>query len=184
MSLKNIALFVSTIPTIVVLIILSISPRLLNGGKEIDAAFIMSLVGIALSYYGLIFSLYAALQVQKLADSYFFKSRSPDLQRKLSAIVKAVGDFSREPSVELRAQKFISESSVALRLAIRIKNKHVTEIAKQAESALDSLKSSMKISYAEDTLAGNVPNYWEFHQKITELLDELSEQLKDARALS
>lgn len=184
MSQKNIALLVSTIPTIALLIILWVSPKILSGGKEIDAAFIISLFGIALSYYGLIFSLYAALQVQKLSDSYFFKSRSPDLQRKLSSIVKAVGDFSREPSVELRAQKFISESSVALRLALRIKNRHVTKIAKQAESALDSLKHSMKIYCADGTLAGNVPNYWEFHQKITELLDELSEQLKDARALS
>jgi len=184
MPYKSIAIFLAVVPTLVLAAILNFSPDLIIGNSTFDASLKLSLFGTLLSYYGVVFSLYAALQVQAISDVYFFKARSPGLQKKLSQISKTVGEFGNEPSVGLRSQTFISEASVAFRSAKRIKNKQVKSIAAQAEVTLARLKESMKSSCGVGVAAGQVPNFWEFHQKVAELVDELGEQIKDARAQS
>lgn len=179
---KILVLLATIVPAVAFSLILWISPHVLTGGKPFDASIILSLLGAALSYYGLIFSSYAALQVQAIADVYFFKVRSPDIQRKLQQIARSVGDFGVEPSDDLQSQKFMSEAPVAFRSAKRVRNRHVTIIAEEAEASLRDLKESMKQSCGPGKSAGQIPNYWEFHQKVAELVDELGEQRKDARA--
>lgn len=184
MSYKSLAWSLAIIPTVAFSVLLWGSPKTVSGGKDFDASLVLSIVGVVISYYGFVFSSYAALQVQAISDAYFFKTRSPDLQKKLAQISKSISEFGTEPSNNLRSQKFISEASVAFRAAKRIKNKHVMKVAGQAEASLKTLRGSMKLSCGPDTSAGQIPNYWEFHQKVAELVDELSEQLKDARAQS
>ncbi len=183
-SYKSLVWSLAIIPTAILLLLLWISPNLVSGGNDFDASLTLSLIGVALSYYGLIFSSYAALQVQAISDGYFFKIRSPDLHKKLGQISKLLIDFGTEPSEDLRSQKFISEALVAFRSAKRVKNKHVKKVATQAEVSLNTLKERMKLSCRPGTSAGQIPEYWEFHEKVAELVDELNEQLKDARAHS
>lgn len=183
-SYKLLVCLLAIVPTIVYAVIYWIDPTILSGKLAFDRSIGLSWLGVSLSYYGLIFSSYAALQVQALSDTYFFKNRSPDLKKKLLHISKSVSDFSSEPSRDLRSQSFISEASVAFRSAKRIKNKHVKKVAEQGEKSLDKLKDSMISSSLPNKSAGEVANFWEFHQKITELIDELIEQVKDARAHS
>jgi hypothetical protein len=177
MSYKWLVWTVAIIPTAVLFVILRDYPQMLIGREGLNPSIILSLAGVVLSYNGLIFSIYAALQVQAISSVYFFKIRSPELHNKLRKISKSVSEFGTEPSDKLRSQTFFSEAPVAFRSAKRIKNKHVKKVAMQAERSLKALNSSMK-------LESGIPNYWEFHQKVSELVDELSEQLKDARAHS
>lgn len=182
MAFRIILSLVIAIPTVAVGVLLYFSPQVLTGDNAIDSSFALSLLGIALSYYGLIFSAYAALEVKKISDLYFFKIRSPDILRKLKEIAKAVSDFGGEPSEGLASQGFISVASVAFRSVKRTRNKDVTRVAEQAEAALRNLKASMKKACLPGQSAGEVPNYWEFHQKVAELVDEMNEQIKDTRA--
>lgn len=182
MSYKYLVWCLVAIPTVLLIILLRISPQTFVATGILDSAFILSLTGTLFSYYGLIFSFYAALQVSLISNLYFFKTRSPQIQKKLWGISKSISDFGREPSEDLPSQRFISESAVAFRSAKRIKNKHVKLIAEQAEASLQILKNNMKTACGPGRTAGQIPNYWEFLQKVSELLDELKEQTKDARA--
>lgn len=172
------------IPTVIVMILCFISPHSLSGINAFDRSFILSLLGTSLSYYGLIFSSYAALQVQAISDVYFFKIRSPELHKKLEHLAKLVAAFGAEPSNDLRSQAFLSEAAVAFRLAKRFKNKHVKKVAKEAEESLQTFKTNMVVNCVPGKTAGQIPDYWEFYQKLAELVDELNEQLKDAEAHS
>lgn len=170
------------VPTAVGASILYLSPESILEEPLLDKSQMLSIIGTALGYYSLLFSLYAALQVQVLSDKYFFRIRSPELHRKLQRISKCISEFGNEPADQLQSQKFISEAPVALRSARRVRNKHVAKVAIQAQAYLKKMKSNM--TSAGNKSAGQVAYYWDFYQKISELVDELSEQLKDAKAKS
>lgn len=170
-------------PTIIFGLFLYFSPETIVGNQDFDLSLTLNLLGIALGYYGLIFSAYAALQVQAIAGVYFFKIRSPEILKKLKKISKDVSDFGNEPSIDLHSQRFMSESLVALRSAKRVNNKHVKRVAKEAESSLQTLRTSMAASCAANLSAGQIPNYWDFYQKMSELMDEMSTQIDEAKAL-
>jgi hypothetical protein len=172
---------VTIVPTVLLLSVLFLSPTIISGNDPFNSSLVLSLIGTVFSYYGLVFSLYAALQVQAISDIYFFKARSPDLQKKLRQIAKSVSEFGNEPSEDIRSQDFISEAPVAFRSAKRVKNKQVKKVAEQAETSLRQLRMSMKSGCGPDILAGQVSSYWDLYQNISELVDELSEQIKDAK---
>lgn len=109
------------LPLVTVPVLMAYAPHLITGSGRVDIATFWSLVGVGLSYYGLIFSLYAAIEVFNLSNRYFFKIRSPDILKKLSTISKKVSSFSSEPSQDLHSQNFIFETLVITRAAKRIK---------------------------------------------------------------
>jgi hypothetical protein len=158
------------------------APEVILGTKPLDPSMMLSLIGVMLSYYGLIFSLYAALQVQNISSRYLFKTRYPELLKKLRRISKLVKEFRDEPSSELYSQQFISEAPSALRSAKRFNNDNVRKVAKEAELLLVKLKVGMPAACASNLPAGQIPNYWEFYSKISELVDEICEQIADLRA--
>jgi hypothetical protein len=181
--LKYIAWTMVVLPTIIFSVLLYFAPTIIFGEKLFDLSLTLNFLGIALGYYSFIFSFYAALQVQAISDLYFFKMRSPEILKKLKKITKEVSDFGNESWIGLNSQRFMSESIVALRSAKRVNNKHVKRVAKEAEISLQTLKASMMSTFAEDLSAGQIPNYWAFYQKMSELKDEMSTQIDEARAL-
>ncbi len=181
--LKYIAWTMIIIPTVIFFVLVFLAPSAILGNNSFDLSLIFNVIGIALGYYSLIFSAYAALQVQQLAGVYFFKFRSPEILKKLKKITNDVSDFGSEPSMELNSQIFMSESLVAFRSAKRVNNKHVKRVAKEAEISLRTLKKSMISTCINGVSAGEIPNYWDFYQKISELMDEMSTQIDEARAM-
>lgn len=170
------------IPTLVFCIIWYFVPHVIIGDETLNASLALSLIGVVLGYYSLIFSLYAALQVQVISDAYLFKIRSPELIKKLKKISKLVSDFGNEPSSDWHSQRFVSEVLVVLRSAKRVNNKHVKVVAAKAEKSLNTLKINMKSGSNAVIPAGQIPHFWDFYQQITELLDELNEQIEEVRA--
>lgn len=140
-------------------------------------------LGSWLSYYSLLFSLYAALEVKNISNKYFFKLRSPDVRKKLLNISRQINSFSAEPSESLRSQTFIPEAAVAIRAAKRMKNGEVKKVAKDAEKALSALRRVSQNEILDANTAGKVSGYWELHEKLTELADELKTQVDDLRAI-
>jgi hypothetical protein len=170
------------VPAVVFIALILAEPKLIVGNDGLGPSMILSLLGVVLSYYGLLFSLYAALGVKNISDAYFFKIRSPELLKKMKRISRAVSEFGSDPADDLYSQPFISEVAVALRAAKRINNKHVKKAASEAEFALGTLKGRLKGARTPGISAGEVLGYWEFYQKFAELTDEMSTQIEETRA--
>lgn len=180
---KYVAWALVILPTMAFGIVIYTAPEMIIGKQAIDLSIFLSLLGVALGYFSLIFSAYAAVGVQGIADLYFFKIRSPEILKKLRKISREVSDFGSEPSTELNAQRFMPEALVAMRSAKRMSNKHVKRVAKEAEVSLKNLKAIMKVECTTEFSAGQITNYWDFYQKISELVDEIVTQIEEAKAL-
>jgi hypothetical protein len=174
--------FLVVVPAVVLAVILRYVPTVIVGDQDLDSSFILSLVGATLSYYGVLFSLYAALEVRNISKRYLFKLRSPDILRKLRRISKAVNAVASEPSGNLRSQSFFHELPVVVRASKRVSSSEVRRVAKEVDEALRYL-TRQGLPYAPDNImAGEITGYWDLFQKISELADEMSEQIENARA--
>ncbi|KYC34458.1 hypothetical protein WA1_51750 [Scytonema hofmannii PCC 7110] len=138
--------------------------------------------GLFLSYYGFLFSLFAALEIKALSNKYYFRIRSPEINKKLLLIARKMNEFSREPISEIRSQPFISEIPVILRSAKRVKNKEVIKVAKNAERSFKKMTSGFNSNYLSTMNAGQADGYWDVHQIVSELADEIRTQIDDVRA--
>lgn len=176
-------LILAVLPALIVPLIVKFAPGVFTGGEELSMPSIWSFVGLGLSYYGLLFSLYAALEVANLSTTYHFKLRSPEISKRLATIARKVSAFAGEPSQDLRSQGFIYEALVALRAAKRIKNRELQRVAKEADKALAQLTQQAKLHRRPGETASQVPGFWDFFQKISELSDEFKSQLDDVRAV-
>ena len=132
------------VPTGIFSVLMYFSPKTVLGSSALDISLSLSLIGVCLSYYGLIFSLYAALQVQAISSSFFFKSRSPEVLRTLKKISKEISEFGNEPSTQFGSQSFLSKTPVLLRSAKKLNNRQVKSVAKDAEKRFSLLKASME----------------------------------------
>lgn len=174
--------FVVVVPPIVLAVILMYAPNVITGTQDLDSSFILSLVGASLSYYGVLFSLYAALEVRSISKRYLFKLRSPDILKKLRSISKAVNAVASEPSGNLRSQSFFHELPVVVRASKRMSSSEVKRVAKEVDEALHYL-TTQGIPYSPNHItAGEIRGYWDLFQKISELADEMNEQIENARA--
>jgi|GEM_PF-4121774 len=180
---KYAASLLAIAPSAILAIIFFLYPSLILGEREIDLDLILGFAGVSLSYLSLVFAAYAALEVQFLADTYFFKMRTPAILRKLDKVTKAISEFSSEPLSEIPSQAFMSESPVVLRSAKRVKNKDVIRVAKEAERLLETLKVNYRSVNMAQKPAGQLEQFWKFYQKMSELSDELRTQIKEKEAL-
>jgi hypothetical protein len=170
------------IPAITVAALLMYAPKVITGGEDLDASFTLSLIGAALSYYGVLFSLYAALEVRNISNRYLFKLRSPDILKKLRRISKSVNAFASEPSGNLRSQSFFHELPVVLRASKRLSGSEVRRVVKEVDKALYYLTTRGVPHALANITAGELTGYWDLFQKISELADEINEQIENARA--
>jgi hypothetical protein len=173
----------AVLPIIIVPILVSYAPNFFIGSDDVSTVLIWSFIGIAMSHYGLLFSLFAAVEVYSLSNKYMFKLRSPDIAKQLRSISKKLSSFNSEPSVDISSQSFVHESFVALRAAKRMRNSEVKRIATEADTALTYLMQQAGLLGAPGLSAGQVNGFWEFFQKISELADEVKAQMEDARAI-
>jgi len=170
------------IPTVISAIALVYVPKVIFGNEALTLSITLSLVGVALSYYGLLFSFYAALEVQHLSSKYLFKLRSPDILRSLNSISKSVSSLAGEPSDQLRSQSFFHEIPVAIRASKKMKSAEVRRVATEAETAFNYLMVQADIVRPIHTTAGQIDGYWKLFSKISELAQEMKEQLKNVSA--
>ncbi|HEX8584351.1 MAG TPA: hypothetical protein VF680_08070 [Allosphingosinicella sp.] len=170
------------VPAVIVAVILTYAPRVITGNQDLNSSFILSLVGAALSYYGVLFSLYAALEVRNISKRYLFKLRSPDILKKLRKISKAVNAIASEPSRNLHAQSFFHELPVVVRASKRLSSTEVKRVAREVDRALHLLIKQGIPNSPNNITAGEVRGYWDLFQKISELADEMNEQIENARA--
>lgn len=164
--------FLVIVPTFFAIILLKYAPEVVIGHAVIDASLELSLAGTALSYYGLLFSLYAALAVQDLSHRYFLKIRSPDIIRRLELVAKSINSFANEPASGLRSQMFLSQIPVVLRASKKIKSGDINRIAGEAEKALKYLAGQAEMPRRSDAIAGDVDGFWTLFRKMSELADE------------
>lgn len=182
MAILRFIIFMLTIaPFLTAVVVISLDPQTLDQARSMNASLALSLIGAGLSYFGLLFSLYAALEVRNISQKYFFKLRSPEIHKRLLNITKRVSLFSNEPRDDLRSQTFISEIPVVLRAAKRVKNSEVKSVAKEAEKLFKKLKETSEVSLQGDS-AGQIQGYWDLFQKLSELADEVKTQIEDVRA--
>ncbi|MBU2956794.1 MULTISPECIES: hypothetical protein [unclassified Paracoccus (in: a-proteobacteria)] len=153
-----------------------------DGKWNIHTSFLWSSAGMLLGYYGFVFSLYALLEVMTLSNRHYFKTRSPELSKQLISISRKMSEFSSEPAMEIRSQRFISEIPVTLRSAQRMKNKEVEKLAKVADSNFRKLMNGLSGGYSRTTTSSQANAYWDLHQSLSELADEITNQIKDMRA--
>ncbi|WP_197275777.1 hypothetical protein [Blastomonas sp. AAP25] len=170
-------------PLVLCPLIYFIAPEIFTGGEPVSISMIWSFIGLSMSYYGLIFSLFAALEVERISRKYIFKILSPELSRSVTSIAKHISKFANEPPHEISAQTFMHEAPVALRAASRIQNIEVRRVAKEAQVELLKFKSQITKSSPNCTTSGQIPGYWEMYQKISELADELKTQIEELRSM-
>lgn len=181
MSHRNTTFILIIAPFLVAITYIIAAPPL--GKWNIHTSFAWSTLGMLLSYYGFVFSLFAVLEVRILSDRHYFKARSPELSKKLVEISRRINEFSTEPAFEIRSQPFVSEIPAILRSAGRIKNKEVRKIARVANKNFTKLMSGVRRGYGPTIKASQADAYWEVHQSLSELADEISNQIKDMKAV-
>ena len=170
------------VPPLSLVIIFVLSPELLLGSSELNASFIWSTAGTSLSYLGFLFSAYALFEIRSLSKKYFFKNRSPEIQKNLNVIAKSMSDFEAEHPKNLQSQKFMSEIPSIMRLSRRLKNSTITKVSKEIDKLHKEIINHISISRLPET-SGKLPGYWRMHSKIQELSVELKTQTADMKAM-
>ena len=171
------------VPTLLGVGVLYSFPSLFSKNGAIDAPTWLSIAGTAMSYYGLLFSLYAAISVQDLSSRYFAKIRSPDLIRKLDLICKSLYSIENEPSHDIKSKEIFYQIPVTLRATRKIGNSQVKRLISEAESAFSYFSSQVAVPRGPQSKSRDICGYWELFQKLSELADEAKEQIKAARAV-
>lgn len=183
MTILRYVIIVFCLVPIIAILFVWYSTEIFADGSAFYNSFVWSATGVVLSYYSLLFSLFVALEVVYLSNKFFFKLRSPDIRKKLLSVSRNMSSFASEPAIDLRSQRFLAEGIVALRAAKRVKNKDVKRVATNAEKALIGLKTVSNLPVQEVATAGELDGYWQLHQYMTELADEVSSQIEDVRAM-
>lgn len=132
-----------------------------------------TLIGVLLSYLGVLFSLYAVLEVQDLSKRYFTKQRLPQLEKSLTLVGKklmAPGELTVD---DLRSNSSVGEAAVLLRAISDLKLANFTMVLAKAEKSHSQIDEILSNGLRKDILAKNCDEYWNFARSMSELTDEV-----------
>jgi hypothetical protein len=154
----------------------------LTGGEDINAQWVWLFVGLIISYFGTVLSIQAVLGIRSISNRYFFKSRSPEIQKHFLNIHRKMKDFGEQDSDKILQQDFMSEIPTLSRVAMRMNNQEVKKVAKSTYKLHRALsKEALKPEIPAQ--AGQVNGYWALHVKVGELYQEIKNQIADMKAI-
>lgn len=157
-------------------------PELVLGQEAITPSTIWSLIGVSLSFFGLIFSAFAVLEVRSLSNRYFAKQRLPELKKQLDKVTGKMADVASLPLNEIRTERFMGEAAVILRHIKRTKAPGFSSVLKHAESQHAQIKKILGNEESLQTLARDIPEFWSLFSSLNELSDEIDAYNKGAQA--
>ena len=172
----------STVPPILAFLIGLLQPAILFGSNEIDASFIWSIVGVLVSYAGLVISSSALFEVSRLTNRFFARQRLPEIQKQLEKITKAMLGSSNRELKEIRSERFVGETAVMIRQIKAVKIAGISPLIKRAEQSHANLELEMKRLDPAKSVANESNSYWDLFRCLTELADEIEEYKKGAQA--
>lgn len=139
-------------------------------------------LGTLLSYFGLVFSSYAAFEVNRLSKRYFAKARLPAIQGEIAKITERMSAAAAKTGGELRSERFIPKISVFLRSIGRIKGHQMKTLIQTAQNNYSSLERWMNDPINTDRRANSENSYWNLFRSLHELSEEIDTFLKEQEA--
>ncbi|MER8565359.1 hypothetical protein NKH85_08670 [Mesorhizobium sp. M0924] len=178
----------------IILIIAALLPLLLVvGGWLLGASFIpgghtpstadnWTTSGVVLSYLGVLFSSYAAFEVNRLSTRYFAKARFPEIRNSLTRITSAMAKSAGKNGAELRSESFMAQISVFLRSIRRIRGHGMAKVIDKAENDYRILVDWINSSVNKDMRANYETSYWNLFRTLSEISEEIDTYIKEQEA--
>ncbi len=155
-----------------------------NGLYTVSASW--SLLGTFFSYLGLLFSLFAALEVGKLSKKHFEKVRLPEIGEILKRLSNDLSSKSTDSIVNLMSSKIPGEVHVAIRSIERTKVKSLIDLLPKLKNPLHNLEEKKKTTstLSSSELANGFAPFWDLVSALSEVADEIDSHLRDTEARS
>lgn len=138
-----------------------------------------TIAGTALSYFGVLFSAYAAYEVGTLSRKYFAKTRFPEIRSKLTSITTDMAKVANKRAVDLRAERFPSQIPVALGEIERIQGH---KLSKKTDTTTTQYKLFIEwINHPlnRDRVGNDSTVYWDLFRALNEISDEITAFLRE-----
>jgi hypothetical protein len=156
---------------------------LLLGTQDFSVDMRWTLFGAVLSYYGVLFSAFAVLEVRELSTRYFNRQRLPEIKKQLDKIIKVMAEVGEKSFADLRTERFVGEIAVMIRQIQKTKVSGFTPVTKRAASCYAVVDRKLKEGLNNSKLANDSEEFWNLFRALTELSDEITEYNKEAQAI-
>jgi len=155
---------------------------LFPGGTEMTKTDVWSVIGTLLSYFGVLFSGYAAYEVGALSKKYFAKTRFPEINSKLTAITTSMAKAASKRAVDLRPERFISQIPVSLGEIGRIPGHDMAKLLDRAAYERSKLIEWLNDPNKKEIAANDATIYWDLFRTINQISEEITAYLKEQEA--
>jgi hypothetical protein len=161
-----------------------LQPTLVLGQEDLNASLVWSLIGVLISYFGLVISSFALFEVTRLTNRYFARQRLPEIQKQLKKIADTMSGKADIALKEMRSERFIGETAVMLRQIklVKFSNASISSVIKKAEASHTALGLEMKRPESGSIIANESNQFWDLFQSLSELADEIEEYKKGVQA--
>lgn len=157
-------------------------PELFPGGGQLTPDSVWSFVGVSLSYFGLVFSAYALLEVTRLSNRYFAKQRLPELKKQIEKIMKTMADLEQSKLSDIRSERFMGEVEVVIKQLKKTKSPGFPEVVKRTKRHLAEVEKAINDSDRKSNQVSTVLAYWDLYRSLSQLTDEIKAYELENRA--
>lgn len=171
-------------PTFGLVVLFWKAPSILVGVEELTHEIYWMVGSGAATYLSLVFSLYAALQVQKIQNKQYSDKVLPVVKRDIDGCFTKLDDLLNDTVEELILSGVLNEATSAFNSLSLARVARLSKPIREARRRLRRVTLNLKRSKDRKLMAREVEGYWEFYQALGMVRDEVGGHLKTEKARS
>jgi hypothetical protein len=161
------------VPVALAALIFWLKPEVFWSERNFQPSAVWSIVGVFLSYFGVVFSAYALVEVRRLSNRYFAKQRLPELKTQIEKIRSRMDELSQEKVADIRSEGFVGETRVVMKQLQKARSPGFSEVVKRAKEEAAIVEDVLKNDRGNGGLVNDIKAFWDLHRTLSEISDEI-----------